>query len=256
MDKYKKINIYLRQASYPTNKMGRPEWFCPEKAFVNLLQTTNFNICKLNVVFDGDISNHFTLKYLKEYNFNIIQIDTKSFNGPTYQTDGSCKSGALTGITIKNDNLPSDEVIYILENDYLHLPFWSEIALDFFNSVQNSNKYIISLYEHLDTFLFVKNASDHWGMYKDLKSRIFLSRFWHWRELPCICSSWMMSKEVFDLMEDCLCIGMSDNTMSEKVRQRGGFCASPIPTIATHIQEPFLAPFIDWEQLNNSIKTK
>jgi len=253
--KYNKINIYLRQTKLNKPNNGRPQWFDYEKVFKNLLSTTNFNFCELTVCFDGtqeDYNEHYTPKYQNQFPFKVKLINTKDFKGESYQTDGSSKSGALVSQIIKNDNLPDDSLIYILENDYVHQNYWAEMTLDLFNRYIGDN-YYISLYDHLDKYLFVQeNRIDHWGMYKDLKSKVILSSYLHWREVPLICSSWIMSKKLFDRDYDLLSFGMSDNTFCGKISEKYQTkFLTPIPSLSTHCQIPFIAPFIDWEKIIN-----
>ena len=115
----------------------------------------------------------------------------------------------------------------------------------------------LSLYDHLDKYIFLldkkqiesNKLEDHWGMYRNLQSRIILSNYCHWREVPLICSSWIMPKELFDRDYDLLSIGMSDNTFCGKISEKHqAKFLSPIPSISTHCQFPFIAPFINWEK--------
>ena len=63
--KYNKINIYNRHFSRNKINPLRPKWFDYEKTFVNLLNTTNFDICNLTVVFEKeeDYNSYFIKKY-------------------------------------------------------------------------------------------------------------------------------------------------------------------------------------------------
>jgi len=253
--KFNKIKIYLRQTKINKPNNGRPEWFDYEKVFKNLLNTTNFKLTDLTVCFDGtkeDYDSHYTIKYENQFAFKIQLINTKEFNGYSYENDGSSKSTSLVSRIIRNDNLPDDNLIYILENDYLHRNYWAEMTLDLFNNYIDEN-YYISLYDHFDKYIFTyKDRNDHWGMYKDLKSKIIVSSYCHWREVPLICSSWIMSKKLFYRDYDLLSCGTSDNTQCGKISElyETKFL-SPIPSIATHCQIPFLAPFLDWNKIIN-----
>lgn len=260
--KFNKIKVYLRQTN--TNKLnnGRPEWFDYEKIFKNLLITTNFKLADLTVCFDGtqeEYNSHYTIKYKDQFPFRVVLINTKEFNGYSYENDGSSKSGGLVAKIINNDNLPEDNLIYILENDYLHQNHWVDLTLDLFNRYIGDN-YYVSLYDHLDKYIFTQseetinsnNLEGHWRMYRDLQSKIILSSYCHWREVPLICSSWIMSRQLFNRDYDLLSCGISDNTMCGKISElyKTKFL-SPIPSLATHCQNPFIAPFVDWNKIIN-----
>lgn len=254
--KFEKIHIYYRQCVSNKPNNTRPAWFNYEKCFKNLLDTINWNICELNVVFDGSLlyyDNHFTKKYQSKYNFRVRQIDTKNWEGKSYEPNcGSSKSGALTSELINEDNLSENNLIYILENDYLHLPHWSEIVLDLFNNLEDQNCYI-SLYDHLDKYIFNKNnRKDEWSQFVDLKSEIILSSYRHWRTTPLICSSWILPKLLFDRDLENLLIGISDNTHCGIIKEKyKTYFLTPIPSLATHCEKFFMAPFVNWESLVN-----
>lgn len=259
--KFNKIHIYLRQCNNNKPNPNRPDWFDYEKCFKNLLDTIGENgvhpNVKLTVVFDGDESDSYILKYYKNNNFRIVNINTNNIDFKTYQNDGSSKSGALTSYITMQDNLSDSDIVFHLENDYLLLPYWPEIVLDFFNIIPNSELCLLSLYDHMDLYLFRdKTRTDHFSMYKDWKAEIFISNYRHWKTVDLITSSWIMTKRGFNLIEDFLTYGVSDNTTSAEFRKRGGWCCSPIPSLMTHVQYPFLAPIINWELINSNIQLK
>ena len=253
---FSRIHIYFRQTAQNKVNNNRPQWFDYSQVFSNLLATMNPDLCQLTVCFDGndkDFSNHFTHKFFENKwgrEFKVRFIDTNAYEGESYENDGSSKSTSLIARIIKGNKLPDSSLIYVLENDYLHLPYWGEMALSLFNQV-GGNDYV-SLYDHLDKYaMTLEGRSDHWGLYKDLTSKIIVSNGRHWRQVPSICSSWIMSKKVFDRDYDLHSIGISDNTGCEQFLKRGSTCYTPIPSLATHCQEPWVAPLIDWEGVIN-----
>lgn len=258
---YNKINVYLRACNSAQNKPnnGRPPWYSQDKCFYNLLRTINWRLVNLTVVHDGDISNTLTEVLQDDYPYKVRNIDTKSYTGYSYEPNcGSSKSLCLVSQIIKENNIPENELIYILEQDYLHRLGWVETTLDFFNVVKNANRCMLSLYDHKDKYLFrlsdeeIKqhNLENHWGLYRELKSEIFLTNYSHFRTVPSICSSWIFTKEMFDFAYGLLSIGISDNSCCGEMLKRGCWFASPIPSYACHVQEPFLAPYINWEEIS------
>ncbi len=259
MNKFNKIHVFLRQTAHNKVSQMRPEWFDYERCFVSLLESFNFSFAELNIIFDGnqeEYNNHFTKKYDGLYKFKVKLIDTKTYIDKTYENDGSSKSYSLVSKYIKELNLSPDSLIFILENDYIFLPFdWVNVVLDLYNNYTDENVYV-SLYDHADKYLFrqsIETMCNHnldgcWGMYRDLKSEIIISNWCHWRTVSSICSSWIMSARVFNRDFKYHSIGISDNTLCDKVfREHETKFLSPLPSINTHSEKTFLAPFVNWK---------
>lgn len=258
MNKFNKINIYYRQTAHNKISPTRVPWFDYERAFKTLLDSLDPHLANLTVCFDGtseEYNEHFTEKYQHKYNFKTRLINTKLYEGPCYENDGSSKSTALISQIIKQENLPEDSLIMIQENDYVFLPVnWSMIVLDLFNNYINENHYI-SLYDHYDKYIFVKDTNNHWGMYKDLKSKIILSGVCHWREVPNITSSWIFPKKLFDRDFEQHSIGISDNTGCDIwYKKYGTKFLTPIPSISTHSEIVFIAPLINWQNIIEQVQ--
>lgn len=237
--KFNKIHIFLRQTNHNKQNNNRPPWFDYEKCFNNLLKTSNKNFVDITVVFDGDTKNHFINKYS---GFELFEI-----NAPA---PGNFTSIIKLCEIIKEKNLPETTIIYILENDYIHIPYWDEIVLDLYN-LTDGNHYTTT-FDHADKYLFTLDRQDEWGMYKNLTSKIYISNYRHWRDIPLACSCYIMSKRIFDEDYDILSQGLADNTTYGIITKRSGRAIlSPIPSLSTHAENPFVAPVINWEQIIN-----
>lgn len=258
MSKFSKIHIYLRACNQNKPNNQRPSWFNYESIFKNLLDTANPNLTSITVCFDGnsiEYDQHFINKYSKSYKFRPMLFNTKSYSGPSYESEGSSKSSCLVSQIVERDNLSDDSLIYWLDNDYLHRQIdWAAVVLDLFNNHINENSYV-SLFDHFDKYWFAQDVPNHFGMYKDLKSKIILSSFCHWREVPSITSCWIFPKKLFDRDINEHGIGMSDNTCCDLWRKKHGTkFYSPIPSISTHGEQLFQAPFIDWTGIIENTK--
>jgi hypothetical protein len=161
----------------------------------------------------------------------------------------------LVAQIIKNDDLPEDSLVATFENDYIYRPIdWATIVLDLFNNHINDNHYL-SLYDHLDKYIFSQDTNNEWGMYKDLRSKIILGGFNHWREVPSITSSWILPKKLFDRDWEQLSQGISDNTGCDIWGKKYGTkFLSPLPSISCHSESYFIAPFVDWYGILNNTK--
>lgn len=225
---------------------NRPNWFNFEKCFKNLLDTMpSPSECKLHVVFDGDPSNHFVQKYKKDYLFTIAQI-----NG-----GNSFVSNQLAYEYIKQQNIEKDDLIYIVEWDYLHLNNWCSSLMDlyFFNPNRNINNTYISLYNHPDKYYFRQpEHKDHWSMYWDLKSAIYITNYGYWVEVPSTCNSFVMKKSLFDKDYDILSLPKADNERFPRLIEKGRSVLQAMPGLATHCDRIFITPFIDWNSINQN----
>jgi hypothetical protein len=264
--KYKKINIYNKHYSNNRINPDRPEWFDYEKTFVNLLKTINYDLCNLTVVFEkeSDLPNHFINKYKNHFNFKLKFIDTtrEKWLGKTSEDANWCRGISAMAEVIKNDNLPSEELIYTLDDDYLHVPYWSEITLNFINNyLTNNDNACVCLYDHFDKYLFTqkKGSIDQWGtdfgMYESLVSKIRISSYCHWRSVPNCVGSMIFPVSIFNRDFDPYWkTGYSDGSMCAILAQKYETTYwTPIRSLATHCVNPFVAPFINWQNLINEI---
>lgn len=261
--KYQKINIYNRHFSKNKINPLRPQWFNYEKTFVNLLKTTNFNLCNLTIIFEKeeDYDTFFIKKYESQYTFKVKFIDTtrEKWLGKTSEDENWSRGIAAGTRIIKEDNLPENELIYLLDDDYLHTPYWSEIVLDYANNFLKTDNFWICPCDYGDKYYFIDENStiDQWGtnlgMYKDLTSKIRLSHYCHWRSVPNVLGSSIMPVTLFNRdYESYWKMGYSDASLCGILKEKYNTeYWTPIRSLSCHVVHPFLSPFIDWEKLSN-----
>lgn len=229
----RKINIFYRHYNTEKNNLSnknRPEWFKYESCFLNLLDSIkNYNV-KLHVIFDGKIENNFIKKY--DNHFILHEINEGTDIGSFFKT---CN-------VIKKQNITDNELIYFLENDYLHIDNWVEKV----NEIIIHNEYnYISLYDHLDKYIF--------NDYKELKSKIFVTNSHHWRTTPSTCGSFIITKKLFDLDYDILSTHPDDHSKFIRLnKERNRLVLTPIPGLSTHCSYNLLSPTINWKKINKN----
>ncbi len=247
MNKYNKIHIFLRDTTHNRNQPLRPKWHDYEKCFLNLIKSTDWNHAELTVVLDGKYSDSHISKYIPKE--KVIEIETSK--RLTKEFDGSNASQAMTVEIMKEANLGEDTILFLTENDYTRRPGWSHATLDFFNFI-NDDEYYLGLYDHNDKYINTNpNSNTDTGMYKDLKSKIFLTNYCHWREVPNITSCYLITPLNFKRDYDLFVEGGPDAGTCEKLSWRGRKFATPIPSWSTHNQDPWLAPGFNWETIQN-----
>ncbi len=226
------IHLYYRHSSHSIIK-NRPKWFSFKSCWDNLLETVEGkkNI-KLTLALDGNIENDFTKDYKDK--FELFSTNHGS----------SLLSYRDLLLNIKNNTtIQPNDLIYFLENDYLHVKGWDESILELYNTYDVSECYI-SLYDHNDKYIH--------PMYESLVSKIFTTQKCHWRTTPSTCGSFIVTKKLFDLDYDIWSTTVGDhNTFLNLYETRSRQVLTPIPGLSTHCMDGLLSPCIDWEKINN-----
>jgi len=225
----KKINIFYRHYNIQGNDLkNRPNWFDFEKCFLNLLKTIEGKYVDLHVIMDGDIESNFINKYKDKYTLHTIHARTEY------------GSYLETYKYIKSLNLADTDLIYFLENDYLHVDNWVSKIIELFSTYDNLN--YVSLYDHGDKYFLPS--------YDDLVSKIVTTASHHWRTTPSTCGSYIITKKIFDEDEDINTGGPGDHHKFLYLNEsRNRFVLTPIPGLSTHCMEGLLSPTINWKEL-------
>lgn len=226
-----KIHIFYSHYNITgTDYKNRPQWFNYEKCFINLLETIKdkSNI-KLNIVMDGKVEDNWIKKYKELYNTyefigGNIEIVTKS----VYKI-------------IKEYQCNNNDLIYILENDYLHIGGWDEKVIELYKTFNGLN--YISLYDHNDKYFAPQ--------YEDLVSKIITTNSHHWRTTPSTCGSYIVPKHIFDDDYEIQTTIIGDHNKHIYLNEyKGRFILTPLPGLSTHCMEGLMSPTIDWKQIN------
>ena len=224
-----KIHIFYRHYNVSgTDNRSRPKWFDFEKCFVNLLNTIQNKNVELHVAFDGDINSNFIGKYQDKFTTHLIKAgnDQLSF----FQTWEIAKSIPME----------QTDLVYFIENDYLHFQGWDKKVTELFETYKLLH--YVSLYDHNDKYFL--------PMYEDLVSKIFTTETHHWRTTPSTCGSFIITKQLFDLDYDINTSIVGDhNKFSQLAEERNRMVITPIPGLSTHCMEGLMSPTIKWDKL-------
>jgi len=232
----RKIKVYLRHSFYSANSAipnrKRPDWFDKKKIWENFIGITNREICDVKIVYDthfGDSSGSFFPNDVQ-----IIKINC-----------GTESSSFLETLEIvKRDDNQDDDIIYFLEDDYLHLPGWEKIMME---GIDLGIDYI-SLYDHLDKY----------KDYPDLVSKIYVTESCHWRTVPSTCNTYACKfstlKRDFGThryySESFHGPVSSDNSKFLDLQSQGRRLITSIPGYSTHCNLE-MSPTIDWSKYIN-----
>ena len=160
------LRVFNRHCAFSTASAEklRPASFSREECFRSLLGGDSGNF-SLHLFYDcarGEWSSHFTSR--PEYTDRLASREI---------FEGGTEAGAFLALLdhIVSKDFSDDDVIYIVEDDYMHRPGWVEALLD--AGLQTPANYW-TLYDNPDKY---ENSLK-------LPSRIFLGNVCHWRETP------------------------------------------------------------------------
>ena len=154
---------------------------------------------------------------------------------------------------------PPADLIYFVEDDYLHVPEALEKLLECNHELQPD---YLTLYDH---------PARYWGGEHpevDLPLRtnfIHVTSTHHWRAVESTCMTFAASTRI--LRQDFQTIvdhvspkAPQDRELFRHIQGLGKYSSheparilvGPVPSLATHCEEPWLAPVIDWALLANN----
>lgn len=146
------ISVYSRQCTFSevSKNKQRPEWFSRKECFDNLVSRFNDYDTNFHIVYDcGHLRDNrcpedsYIRPYLKNKNFQLTEINGGS---------EAASFLSLLQIILKDadkHNLEDDEIIYIVEDDYLHKPNSLKVLRDAFRI---PGIHYVSLYDHPDKY--------------------------------------------------------------------------------------------------------
>jgi hypothetical protein len=228
-----KIHIYYRHASENRINPYRPKWFSYEKCFQNLLKTIEgYDFINLTLSIDGDINQDFTRNYKDK--FTLFSTN--------YQSSLLSYRDLLK--YIKEQPMEPNDLIYFLENDYLHVDNWVDKILELYSTFSNLD--YISLYDHNDKY-FPEHVNE-------LISIIYVTNTHHWRTITSTCGSFIITRNLFEQDFDVWINAIGDHpTFMYLNEYKNRSLLTPIPGLSTHCMETLMSPTINWEEINNKI---
>ena len=241
----KPIEVFIRHCYYSKIQelpdRIRPSWFNKIKVFENFKNTLNPDLINYTIVYDefyGSIDKTFLAK---EKNVEIIKCGNE------------CDSFLKTLEIIQSKNLSDDTIVYLLEDDYLHRPGWSEVMLEGFEI----NSHYLTLYD-FDFFIA-----------KGYLCEIFTTPSSHWRAVPATTNTFACKYktliEDLEIQKEYSIYGireMDEYSYSRdynkfwELQKQERYLISPMPGWSTHCDENHISPIIDWKKVVNETYVK
>jgi len=223
-----KIIYRISDAGY--NKV-KPEYINNE----NCLKNASFTFDKSDWLVIADNISDTTEEMVLKYQSNIQKV--------------SIGHGAGTFNLALDEALKLDdnEIVYFLENDYLHKPEADKILLEGFNTGVN----YIALYDHPDKYMDGANPEVESG---GEVTRVMLSNSCHWKITNSTTMTFAAKVKTLREDEDILRSFTQgsyprDFEMFLSLRDKGRSLITPIPGYATHGETAWLSPLTDWSKI-------
>lgn len=226
------IRIFQRHCNFSTQSAHkpRPDWFDRENIFDSFILTLDERVeyTAFHDSGNGSIEEHF----LNNKNVNKVSMlggnDAQSFlNVLNY---------------VIEQKYDDNDIIYFLEDDYLHREGWVDIMLEGFEYI-GADYY--TLYDHPDKYYL--------PMYENLQSKIIATPSIHWRTSPSTtntyaCKFGTLKKHLDIHVKSCDLVEKwtKDHTKFTELWEIGSNLISCIPGYSTHVEGNMLSPTIKW----------
>jgi len=180
-----------------------------------------------DIIIVADNVNDSTYDYLITKGTNVVRTNYKS-GAISFLFSVKC------AITM---DISDDEIIYFVEDDYLH-------TLDSSKYIEDGLKYgdYCTLYDHPDKYI---NQNE---------SYIYVSKLTHWRTTISTTMTFATTKKILNedwdiYLEHCKTGYPYDHEMFISLNKKKRVLVSSIPGYSTHIENAWLTPLRDWANL-------
>lgn len=245
--------IYRHSANNSDHGSSRPSWFSHQKCLDNFLRTAGLASSsrvrlKIHLLFDG--SKQEFEGSLASASISESRKQNKFTIYPIYFFEGGSALASFYKMrkVIDSPLIRKKDYIYLLENDYLHTSDWISNLEDILSSSIEFD--YLSLYDHGDKY---PHSPGFLKRYKELRSRIFVSKNRHWRTAPSTCFSFITKKSTFLADWPLIDIGQPDHVIFRVLREiNRRIIITPIPSLSTHCMKGGLAPVVNWKELSTA----
>ena len=143
-----------------------------------------------------------------------------------------------------------DEIVYFIENDYIHKPDSQKIIEEGFTL----GAPFIALYDHPDKYLDPSKGGNPYCQGGAEDTRVYLSDSIHWKITNSTTMTFAAKVSTLKKYEDTLRNFTKDTHPNDfqmflHLREQGGLLLTPLPGYATHGETAWLSPFTDWKKI-------
>jgi len=229
-----KVIYRISDAGY--NKV-KPDYINNEKCLANAFKV--FNDADWSIIADGisEETNNMIQKYIPR---NYIYYVNEGNGARTFNL-------ALDEAIMEDDG---DEIVYFLENDYLHKPN----SLKILNEGFTLGASFISLYDHPDKYLSPNKGGNPFCEGGAEDTRVYLTDSCHWKITNSTTMTFASKVSTLRANESILREHTStthpnDFNMFLELREENELLITPIPGYATHGETAWLSPLTKWSKI-------
>jgi len=229
------MKIIYRISDSGYNKV-KPAYINNEACLLNALDT--FSTEKHDWLVIADNVSEATKQMLERYVLNIKHV--------------SVGHGAGTFNLALDEALqsPDEEIIYFLENDYLHKPNSDKIIQE---GLQLGASFV-SLYDHPDKYLPPSQGGNPYCEGGAEDTRVYLTESTHWKITNSTTMTFAGTVSTLKRAEETLRkytqgTYPEDFKMFLDLREQGKLLISSIPGYSTHGETAWLSPLTDWSMV-------
>jgi hypothetical protein len=226
-----KIIYRISDAGY--NKV-KPDYINNENCLANA--TKVFKDADWSVIADNvsEDTNNMIQKYVTRSSIEYVSI------GHGAGTFNLALDEALT--------LDDDEIVYFIENDYLHKPNSQKILEEGFNLGAS----FISLYDHPDKYLSPNRGGNPYCEGGAEDTRVYLTDNCHWKITNSTTMTFASKVSTLKRIEEILrkhtdTTHPNDFSMFLELRENNELLITPIPGYSTHGETAWLSPLTNWK---------
>lgn len=249
------IHVVLRTSGRAQSLNGgvRPPWFSKALAFANLLATAD-NATSLDVLFDGDgppPAYLTTATATAAASAAARSVSGGGGGGPPRAAVHAFRGGS--GDASFRHQLAfslsrgwdGDDIVYLLEDDYLHAPGWPRVLREGFAAA--ADVAYVTLYDHADRYWPPAGLGAP-SFFGGGASRVMVTASAHWRAAPSTTNTFAALARTLRAdapVHDAH--GNGDHDKFLALGARGRVLVSSIPGYSTHAVLELGSPVVDWE---------
>lgn len=217
-------------------KKEKPDYINNENCLKNYVSI--FGNQNLHVIADNCSDD--TIKMIQKYvNTNNIKVVSVGHGAGTFNI-------ALDAALKWEDS----EIVYFLENDYLHKPESYKILLEGFELGAD----FVSLYDHPDKYLDPSSGGNPYCTGSAEDTRVYLSKSCHWKITNSTTMTFASKVSTLKKAEHILrkyTAGTHPNDfqMFIELRKNNYSLITPIPGFSTHGETAWLTPLTNWKTI-------